>query len=187
MIPREILKKIRQIEIRTNRLVTVSWSERLWRAIFGVALKTSFHKFSRPENLKCQSNELSGETPEPARGTRALPIPSASGARASSRFAVQEPGSSNSNSSPYRIQTLKRRERRAPTRHALPLGLRPLPRRLSLTPGFSPVTSDGGRFNRFSGFSRAKKPMKRLDVIRSFHTRQKPSANERRIDRKSVV
>ena len=64
MIPREILKKIRQIELRTNRLVTGS----------------------------------------------------ADGARASARFTVRKPGASDSISQLTSIRTLKRRERRAPTR-----------------------------------------------------------------------
>jgi hypothetical protein len=64
MIPREILKKIRQIEIRTNRIVSE----------FAV------------------------------------------GARASARFTVRTPATSQTNPALNFIRSLKRRERRAPAR-----------------------------------------------------------------------
>ena len=151
MIPREILKKIRQIELRTNRLVT---------------------EF-------------------------------AAGARASARFTARTPGTSKANLALNSIRELKRRERRAtavpergcvqstsrstpdisnaPTNHhALRLGLRPQPRSgILLTPDFSPVIGDGESFNRFNGFPRARKPLKRLEFVSRVHTGLKPGVNER--------
>jgi hypothetical protein len=44
MIPREILKKARLIEILTNRSVFESGNARLRRAVFGVSPKASCHK-----------------------------------------------------------------------------------------------------------------------------------------------
>jgi hypothetical protein len=49
---------------------------------------------------------------------------------------------------------------------------------LSLTPGFSPVISGGDHQNRFNGFFRAGKPLKRLARRGAFNTRLKPGANE---------
>ncbi len=72
MIPREILKKIRQLELRTNRLVTVSGSARVPRAVFGVAPKTRSPKMILRKKAS-PASQGSGATPEPARGTRALP------------------------------------------------------------------------------------------------------------------
>jgi hypothetical protein len=48
----------------------------------------------------------------------------------------------------------------------------------SLTPGFSPVIAGGEDQNRFNGFSRAGKPLKRLARRDAFITRLKPGANE---------
>ena len=45
---------------------------------------------------------------------------------------------------------------------------------ISLTPGFSPVMADEGDQNRFNGFSRAGKPLKRLGRPNAFVTRLKP-------------
>jgi hypothetical protein len=50
---------------------------------------------------------------------------------------------------------------------------------ISLTPGFSPVRAGKERQNRFNGFSRAGKPLKRLAHPDTFTTRLKPGANER--------
>jgi hypothetical protein len=127
MIFNEILKKIRQIEIRTNRIVT----------------------------------ELTA------------------GSRASARFTARATEASKTNSSPNSSRTLKRRKRRVPKLHALRLDLRLQPRSfLSLTPGFSPVAGEGERFNRFSGFPPAQKPLKRLDYRGRVHTGLKPGVNE---------
>lgn len=126
MIPREILKKFRQIELRTNRIVT---------------------EF-------------------------------AAGARASARFTARTTAASKTNPPLNSVRTLKRRERRAPKLRTLRL-VRPQQRSvLSLTPGFSPVTGDGESFNRFNGFPRAGKPLKRLVFLGRVHTGLKPGVNE---------
>lgn len=49
---------------------------------------------------------------------------------------------------------------------------------ISLTPGFSPVTTGNGNANRFNGFSRADKPLKRLERPMADFTRLKPGASE---------
>jgi hypothetical protein len=49
---------------------------------------------------------------------------------------------------------------------------------ISLTPGFSPVRSGRKRQNRFNGFPRADKPLKRLVAPTAFTTRLKPGVNE---------
>ena len=49
---------------------------------------------------------------------------------------------------------------------------------LLLAPGFSPVSGVVERFNRFSGFPPARKPLKRLALQRRPHTGLKPGANE---------
>jgi len=72
MILREIPKQIRQTGRHPNRLVSVSGSARVPRAVFGVAPKISLHKLHLRMNSS-QFNEGSGATPEPARATRALP------------------------------------------------------------------------------------------------------------------
>ena len=51
-------------------------------------------------------------------------------------------------------------------------------RAISLTPGFSPVSADWGGQNRFNGFLRAGKPLKRLPHIAPSTTRLKPGVNE---------
>jgi hypothetical protein len=49
---------------------------------------------------------------------------------------------------------------------------------LSSAPGFNPVIAMAESFNRFSGFSRGGKPLKRLEVVDLFDTGLKPGANE---------
>jgi len=50
MIPREILKKIQQTELRTNHVESVSESARRWRAVFGGPPKaSSYHCASSAE------------------------------------------------------------------------------------------------------------------------------------------
>jgi hypothetical protein len=49
---------------------------------------------------------------------------------------------------------------------------------VSLTPGFSPVMAGKEDQNRFNGFSRAGKPLKRLARRSTFTTRLKPGVNE---------
>jgi hypothetical protein len=49
---------------------------------------------------------------------------------------------------------------------------------ISLTPGFSPVRADPECQNRFNGFPRAGKPLKRLIHPNAFTTRLKPGVNE---------
>ena len=49
---------------------------------------------------------------------------------------------------------------------------------ISLTPGFSPVTAGNECQNRFNGFFRAGKPLKRLVRTHAFITRLKPGVNE---------
>src|SRR3972149_2301669 len=95
MIPREMLKRDQQIEIRTTRIGTVSGSARLRRAVFGVAPKTASHRLFLRGDFEIQSHEGSGATPEPARATRTLP--NAVGARASARFTARPPSSSKTN------------------------------------------------------------------------------------------
>jgi hypothetical protein len=48
----------------------------------------------------------------------------------------------------------------------------------SLTPGFSPVSTDRKTGNRFNGFCAFGKPLKRLTCLVTFHTRLKPGVNE---------
>jgi hypothetical protein len=47
-----------------------------------------------------------------------------------------------------------------------------------LTPGFSPVMAGKAGQNRFNGFSRAGKPLKRLPRRSACTTRPKPGVNE---------
>jgi hypothetical protein len=47
-----------------------------------------------------------------------------------------------------------------------------------LTPGFSPVPTGQECQNRFNGFSRARKPLKRLGWPNAFNTQLKPGVNE---------
>jgi len=49
---------------------------------------------------------------------------------------------------------------------------------ISLTPGFSPVTDGKTIQNRFNGFPRAGKPLKRLACQIANSTRLKPGVNE---------
>ena len=49
---------------------------------------------------------------------------------------------------------------------------------IPLTPGFSPVTGENERQNRFNGFSCAGKPLKRLACLNAFTTLLKPGVNE---------
>jgi hypothetical protein len=49
---------------------------------------------------------------------------------------------------------------------------------ISLTPGFSPVTVGKTIQNRFNGFPRAGKPLKRLVYRNATSTRLKPGVNE---------
>jgi hypothetical protein len=49
---------------------------------------------------------------------------------------------------------------------------------IPLTPGFSPVTVGKTIQNRFNGFPRAGKPLKRLACRHATSTRLKPGVNE---------
>jgi hypothetical protein len=49
---------------------------------------------------------------------------------------------------------------------------------ISLTPGFSPVTVGKAIQNRFNGFPRAGKPLKRLACRHATSIRLKPGVNE---------
>ncbi len=49
---------------------------------------------------------------------------------------------------------------------------------LSLTPGLSPLAAAVGNDNRFNGFPRVGKPLKRLAHFMHGNTRLKPGANE---------
>ncbi len=107
MIPREILKKIRQIELRTNRIVTAfAPGARLCEP-------QHFRPAQRGDNFE---NRLSGAASAGRRPALR------SGARASARFTFRMPAASKTNPALSSIRTLKRRERRAP----IPTGLRPL-------------------------------------------------------------
>ena len=111
MIPREILKKIRQIELRTNRIVSGTAD--------GARLCEPQHT-----RMACHQNNF-GRVPvgEAAAGRRpAL----RSGARASARFTVRQPAASNPISQLTSIRALKRRERRAPSR-SVPASRNPKP------------------------------------------------------------
>jgi hypothetical protein len=107
MIPREILKKIRQIEPHTNRIVTEfapgTWLCEPQHSRIAESQSSSWHV-------------LSGEA---AAGRRpAL----RSGARASARFTARTPAASKTNLALNSIRPLKRRERRAPvSRNSKPI------------------------------------------------------------------
>jgi hypothetical protein len=58
------------------------------------------------------------------------------------------------------------------------LSLAKMSNAISLTPGFSPVTAGKIFPNRFNGFSRADKPLKRLVGRRASLTRLKPGVNQ---------
>ena len=58
---------------------------------------------------------------------------------------------------------------------------------ISLTPGFSRVAGGRGEPNRFSGFRRAGKPLKRLEFFRCDGTGLKPGVNERPLATRRVV
>jgi len=49
---------------------------------------------------------------------------------------------------------------------------------IPLTPGFSPVAGVGRTQNRFNGFARAGKPLKRLEFPASFGARLQPGVNK---------
>ena len=99
MIPREILKKIRQIELRTNRIVTA------FAAGARLCEPQHFRPALRGDNFE---SRLSGAA---AAGRRpAL----RSGARASARFTARTPATSKTNPALNSLRLLKRRERRAP-------------------------------------------------------------------------
>ncbi len=49
---------------------------------------------------------------------------------------------------------------------------------ISLTPGFSPMLAGKASQNRFNGFPRAGKPLKRLMHRNHYATRLKPGVNE---------
>jgi hypothetical protein len=106
MIPREILKKIRQIELRANRSVT------------GFAPGA---RLCEPQNFRWSAGVENSERAfhvEAAAGRRpAL----RSGARASARFTARTSAASKANPALNSLRPLKRRERRAP----IPTGLRP--------------------------------------------------------------
>src|SRR6266542_2747273 len=158
MIPREILKKIRQIEIRTNRIVARIAERGSYRRT-GVAPGSDFKTPALAESAATavQRPQTAGGILEDGDRRDACPTPSPG---------RTTPGISNA----------------LTNQHALRLGLRPKPRSvLSLTPGFSPVTGEGAGLNRFSGFSRTRKPLKRLDFRDPTHTGLKPGANEKRI------
>jgi len=108
MIPREILKKIRQIELRTNRLVI--------RPVPGARLCEPQHSPS----LQSAENFEGVWLGEAAAGRRpAVQF----GTRASARFNVRTSSALETNLSLHPIRTLKRRKRRAPQTPArIPLG-----------------------------------------------------------------
>jgi hypothetical protein len=136
MIPREILKKIRQIELRTNRIVT--------ELTAGARLCKQQHLLLSPsmENSVC------------------------------TRFGEAVVGRRSSCSAWWFVGALEMAD-------VLRLLLGTQPRSgLSLTPGFSPVIGDGESFNRFNGFPRTEKPLKRLGFVRRVHTGLKPGVNE---------
>jgi hypothetical protein len=99
MIPREIFKTIRQINIRTNRIVTES---------------AAGARLCEPQCSRLPSRREIPErvrTFEAAAGRRpAL----RSGARASARFNVPRPSANETSPAPNAVRALKRRERRAP-------------------------------------------------------------------------
>jgi hypothetical protein len=99
MIPREILKKIRQIELRTNRIVTgLAPGARLCEP-------QHFRPAQRGDNFERRLSGASAAGRRPALR---------SAARASARFTARTPAASKTNPALNSIRTLKRRERRAP-------------------------------------------------------------------------
>jgi len=75
--------------------------------------------------------------------TEPIVTKTAPGARASARFTVRKPDAPISSSRLTAIRVLKRRERRAPTLHALRLGLRPQPRSVPVGQHSKPIEFDG--------------------------------------------
>lgn len=111
MIPREILKKIRQIELRTNRIVT------------GFAVRA---RLCEPQHFRLVAGMENSERLFLVAAAAGRRPALRSGARASARFTVRKPVASNPNSCPNPVRTLKRRERRAPVaRLGIPKGFRP--------------------------------------------------------------
>jgi hypothetical protein len=99
MTLREILKKIRQIEIRTNRIVPeLAAGARLCEPQHS---RLAWGREISQRVLACEA--AAGRRP-------AL----RSGARASTRFTVPKPGASETSPAPNAVRALKRRERRAP-------------------------------------------------------------------------
>ena len=136
MIPPEILKKIRQIELRPTRLVT------------GFA---PVARLCEPQHFRCSENVKNSERLLSCAAAAGRRPALRSGARASARFTARTPAASKTNPALNSMRELKRRERRAPaapergcvqstsrstpaisnapTNHpALRLGLRPQPR-----------------------------------------------------------
>jgi hypothetical protein len=99
MIPREILKKIRQIEIRTNRIVTGS---------------AAGARLCEPQHSRLAWGREISEHVRTCEAAASRRPPLRSGARASARFTIPRPGAIETNPSPNAVQALKRRERRAP-------------------------------------------------------------------------
>ena len=99
MIPREILKKIRQIKLRINRIVT--------EFAPGARLGEPQH-FRLAEGV--ENSERAFQVAAAVGRRPAL----RSGARASARFTVRTPAVSKTNPALNSIRSLKRRERRAP-------------------------------------------------------------------------
>jgi hypothetical protein len=107
MIPREILKKIRQIELRTNRLVTE----------FAPGAR-----LCEPQHSRIAKSRRSSEHVLPGKVAAGRRPALRSGARALARFTVRTPTASKTNPALNSVGTLKRRERRAPvSRNSKPL------------------------------------------------------------------
>jgi len=153
MIPREILKKIRPIERRTNRLVT---------ALAGGA------RLCEPQQCRWSPGVESSERVFPVAAAAGRRPALRSGARALARFTARTPAASKTNPALNSIRPLKRRERRAPSgpergcvqstrrstpdisnaptnHHALRLSLRPQPRSVSVNRHFNSIEFDGIR------------------------------------------
>ncbi len=139
MIPREILKNIRQIELRTNRIVTATLANamntknrminreihKIRERRFGNHLSAYFAWFAVenyfPDCPTMIPREILKKIRQIELRTNRIVTESAAGARASARFTVCTTAASKTTPALNSIRPLKRRERRAP----IPKGLCP--------------------------------------------------------------
>jgi hypothetical protein len=128
MIPREILKIMRQIEIRTNRIVTGS---------------AAGARLCEPQHSRLAWGREISERVRTCEAAAGLRPALRSGARASARFNVPKPGATETSPAPCAVHALKPRERRAPaaSERGIQLVFSPaLTCALSTRRGFQPFT-----------------------------------------------